>query len=1701
VVVNSIRRKGQILVAVVIDKEAIKRGQNIIEEFEKRIKKTGEKFPEHIGFLQHYSFSKEELTRIQRFFESGELKKLSDVFTKTEYKVMLGSVIDDRYKKQFLYIVDKLIEFPYTQGWSRRTLRSADCTTHLYAHFERCLMNFITIGIYSTDICSILKNNYNEDFRAYRINNKYQYNYNVSEFIIAAELDLGNIELEQLLTDIFMSENNTFSVSVEMIRGIVMSDNKKLHKLLGDYLLAAKLQGGVRQAVCENMDCGTVEAFLLLLDVINQNNLIRFSSVKRAICTWTGICPTDYKDIDRIPQKTLSLISECLNDEQKREEYTYSNDAIELYISLWAYGFYCVEDTRNLYNRLFSDNNRHRLLVASTYLSIMANSNQSILIAEKVLEEHYDDVELCACYLPYICGDATGYLSEHTGVNRKYTKNPKLKTANSKLIPILSDSNMVIFEKRYDLMKKLYETHTQKSYKFEPFIFPWNSATLDRSNFAELITFYAYCLDDTERLEYAADTIPDINTWKRNIIVHALLAKPRTEKLKRTLYLTIGDKSDNGRRAAFDIADELPLYTELVPLLEDLTRSKNNEIRNFAAKMLLKQDNTGVFNSIERFVVSKKEEQRMTGLDLIMRSKSMKENKELYKSIRPLALKITDPSEKEKIIINELSDNSEADKVLNVKGYGLYNPDAADYIPKYKADYLVLKRIFSKSNAKKLEEIKNKLDQLITDNGDCEYRARNGEIVLLKNSFEQLSERNNGGLFNNYPFPELWIGFYETEIKDFDTLMRLKIYLNTDIGMYHSDEGKFDTAIKKIYGKKYIVSPSGKFLNTISTVINLLIGHFSVENQKDLRTLSISVLDSLINLPTNEGFYIKKSNSYESLRRIETNSYFSNFVDIALRAKNDEEYIESFALRVAKEYKRVRELPVVDHAGKFERGNSAKVHCQGIDLIKAYSIGIITKDQLYKLAFGHSIEEFTRDISWVACKIKKHRYYRSWSNIYNVTDDDLVENSRFRTAFEEIYFELSEIILKVELNRSDVATPFSSAAKTLAYIDGMEHFVDILTALGNDPLSKSIYYYSYDNNNSKSHVLSSLLLSCKPKENDNAKTLKAAIKGRKITEKRLIEVAMFNTDWVDIIQEYLGWNGLESGIYYFAAHLNERFDDVKKALIAKHTPLTPEELYAGSFDIKWFNECYAQLGEKRFQILYDSAKYIANGNKHTRARKYADAVLGKVSAEDLEKQILDKRNKDLLMSYPLIPLADSSEVLRRYKFIQKYLKESKKFGAQRRVSEAAAANSALINLASNTGFGVVTRLILNMETKMGEEFARFFRFYDVEDVSVKIQIKESGKSEIICKKNEKLLKSIPAKLNNNEYIIEIKEVCKQFRDQYSRTKLMLEQFMEDGTEFTVLELNSLHNNPVTSSLIRELVFICDEKEKIGFVKCLEITNADGNTSALEESDMLRPAHTFDLYKSGQWHKFQKSLFDNQIKQPFKQVFRELYVKTEDELEALNSRRYSGNQIQPKKAAACLKSRCWIADVEDGLQKIYYKENIIARIYAIADWFSPADMECPAIEWVEFSNRKTGEAIKICEIPNIIFSEVMRDVDLAVSVAHVGGVDPETSHSTVEMRRAVIEFNLPLFGLKNVTFTDNHAHIKGSRADYTVHLGSGVIFVEGGTQIAVLPVHSQQRGKLFLPFIDEDPKTAEIMSKVVLFAEDKKIKDPYILKQI
>ena len=319
-------------------------------------------------------------------------------------------------------------------------------------------------------------------------------------------------------------------------------------------------------------------------------------------------------------------------------------------------------------------------------------------------------------------------------------------------------------------------------------------------------------------------------------------------------------------------------------------------------------------------------------------------------------------------------------------------------------------------------------------------------------------------------------------------------------------------------------------------------------------------------------------------------------------------------------------------------------------------------------------------------------------------------------ALEILYDEgikIVDYLVQNELKRGDSPTKYSKAIYRIKRIEGIDYLVQILQALGKETLDRNSFYhnfsYYWSGTDKKREVLSHLLKVCHPSEKDNSKELAKKLKGTDITEQRLIEVAMFSSQWIEIIEGYLGWKGLASGCYYFQAHMSD-ISGKKEGLIAKYTPIPIEDLKEGAFDIDWFKSAYKELGEKKFEMLYDSAKYISDGAKHTRARMFADAVNGKLNLKETEKKIEDKRNKDLVASYSLIPLLKDKkkDALHRYQFLQKFLKESKKFGAQRRASEAKAVNISLENLSRNMGYSDVTRLIWNMETALINEMKEYF---------------------------------------------------------------------------------------------------------------------------------------------------------------------------------------------------------------------------------------------------------------------------------------------------------------------------------------------------------------------------------------------------------
>jgi hypothetical protein len=216
-----------------------------------------------------------------------------------------------------------------------------------------------------------------------------------------------------------------------------------------------------------------------------------------------------------------------------------------------------------------------------------------------------------------------------------------------------------------------------------------------------------------------------------------------------------------------------------------------------------------------------------------------------------------------------------------------------------------------------------------------------------------------------------------------------------------------------------------------------------------------------------------------------------------------------------------------------------------------------------------------------------------------------------------------------------------------------------------------------------------------------------------------------------------------------------------------------------------------------------------------------------------------------------------------------------------------------------------------------------------------------------------------------------------------------------------------------------------------------------------------------------------------------------------------SQRYDGHQVQPRQALALFNARGWVASHESrDAAKTFHRHNLTARVNLSNALYTPAEVDLPMVEGVGFTWRGEFVLQPLGSVPPVVFSEAMRDLDLVVSVAHAGGVDPEATASTTEMRAALIRQTARLLKLANIEFAGHrHVVIKGTLGEYSLHLGSGIVHRRPGGAVCIIPVGSQHRGRVFLPFADDDPKTAEIVSKTLLLARDHEIKDPMILEQL
>lgn len=174
--------------------------------------------------------------------------------------------------------------------------------------------------------------------------------------------------------------------------------------------------------------------------------------------------------------------------------------------------------------------------------------------------------------------------------------------------------------------------------------------------------------------------------------------------------------------------------------------------------------------------------------------------------------------------------------------------------------------------------------------------------------------------------------------------------------------------------------------------------------------------------------------------------------------------------------------------------------------------------------------------------------------------------------------------------------------------------------------------------------------------------------------------------------------------------------------------------------------------------------------------------------------------------------------------------------------------------------------------------------------------------------------------------------------------------------------------------------------------------------------------------------------------------------------------------------------------------------------------------------VRFARREAWEPLPLDKVPPLVFSEVVRDIDLFVGVGSDpawldGGNDGRHAawndywrefafgelSASAATRQAVLERLLPRPKIAERCRLDGRfLVVLGDLPTYKIHLGSGNLLMEPNDQyLCIVPGRGRDGaigGPLFLPF-DGDATLSDILSKAFLLANDRAIKSPTITWQI
>jgi hypothetical protein len=436
------------------------------------------------------------------------------------------------------------------------------------------------------------------------------------------------------------------------------------------------------------------------------------------------------------------------------------------------------------------------------------------------------------------------------------------------------------------------------------------------------------------------------------------------------------------------------------------------------------------------------------------------------------------------------------------------------------------------------------------------------------------------------------------------------------------------------------------------------------------------------------------------------------------------------------------------------------------------------------------------------------------------------------------------------------------------------------------------------------------------------------------------------------------------------------------------------------------------------------------------------------------------------------------------------------------------------------------------------------------DYTVELRISGSNGGEIHwLRADGKPQKSVPAKLQKDfaEQLKELKASAKDIQKMLpvQRERLGSLYRRKKSWPFGIWRERYL-DHPLVGTLARRLIWTLAEgknKKEIIFYKGELVAIDDRALGAVSNDCAISLWHPMD-HRPEEVLAWRSWLENHEVVQPFKQAHREIYIVTDAEREThVYSNRFAAHILKQHQFNALALARGWRYKPLAGWDEVESTATLDLPAWNLRAefWINLAgevgDDQTEsnvylyvATDQVRFYARadealeRSGQPVPLADVPPLIFSEVMRDVDLFVGVAsvandptwHDGGPEQYRGYwndfsfgelgASAQTRKAVLERLIPRLKIADrCSFADRFLIVRGDLRTYKIHLGSGNILMAPNDQyLCIVPgrgtVARANTERLFLPF-EGDLTLSVILSKAFLLAEDSKIADSSIVNQI